>query len=78
MKPYMKSNYIPPKKEEEIKKEVSFEVEVTAVPPPEEEVLEEEILEEEKEEFICTICGKTFSSKRGLKNHMRKHEREKI
>jgi len=84
MRPENKSSYLKieePVVEEPVEKtiETKFTVEEgepTIVEPEVEEDILDTIIEEpvepeiEEEEYICPICGKTFSTERGLKQHI--------
>ena len=76
MKPWEKSNYYPKKESVTI----SVEIEL----PPKQEEQKEEIAEsqeglkeEQKEkEYVCPVCGKKFTKKVSLINHLRAHKRK--
>ena len=68
MKPWNKPNYIKPV-EETIEEDITVTVE--KVEPEVEPTVEKvEYIAVEKVEYICPICNKSFSTKRGLKQHM--------
>jgi len=66
MKPWQKSNYVPPEEETAT---ATVSVDITAPPPP---PSEEAIV---TDEFKCPVCGKTFKKKGSLVNHLRAHKR---